>query len=112
MSRVGERLVPPDLFSMAMTSIDTANGSYPDGVPIGVCDLFEKLAIEVGRRGFRRYSARALIHRIRWHEQIERGNQEFKINNNITPALARWFIARHPDMADFFELRASPGGEN
>lgn len=78
---------------------------YPPDVPTEVCDLFEKLALEVAARGFRRYSARAILHRIRWHHHIERGDDSFKCNNNWTARMARWFVVRHPNHSDFFELR-------
>ena len=90
-----------DLFSFA----PRAKPSYPDGVPIEICDLFERLSLQVRARGFERYSARAIFHRMRWEEQIEKGNREFKIDNNHSAALARWFIARHPELPDFFETR-------
>ena len=92
-------------FSEAMLGDHAAPPTYPE-TPGYKTDGTSR---EAGM-GFKRYSARALIHRIRWHEQIERGNQEFKVNNNITPALARWFIARHPALANFFETRESPNG--
>lgn len=79
--------------------------TYPPGVPVDVCDQFERVALEVKAKGFDRYSARAIAHRLRWHEQIEKGNREFKINNVWTPALARWVMNRHPEMSEFFETR-------
>lgn len=82
--------------------------SYPAKVPHDVCDLFEKLSREVFAIGFEHYSARAVLHRIRWHYHIDTGNREFKANNNWTPAMARWFMHRHPECGDFFRLRASP----
>jgi len=78
---------------------------YPEGVPADICDLFEELALEVIDRGFKRYSARAILHRMRWHFQIEKGNRGFKCNDHWTPPLARWFIERHPEHEKFFELR-------
>ena len=81
--------------------------AYPDGVPLDVCHSFEKLALEVRASGFKRYSADAILHRVRWHMQIERGQREFRCNNCWTAALARWFIARHPEAKGFFELRVS-----
>lgn len=78
---------------------------YPDGVPVEVCSLFERLAIEVRGRGFSRYSADAILHRVRWEMNIERGDRAFKANNNWTPALARWFLKNHPEANGFFELR-------
>lgn len=105
MSRGGIIDTAPDLF----TRLDVRRTSnYPDDIPAEVCDLFEDLALKVHRKGWGRYSADALLHQIRWHEHIERGNREFKANNNWTSTLARWFITRHANMAGFFELRASP----
>lgn len=80
---------------------------YPDGIPLEVCQLFERFALEVADRGFARYSADALLHRIRWHEHIDRGNREFKINDHFSAPLARWFLSRHPELPKFFELRSS-----
>lgn len=101
MSRIAEAFAP-DLFAALRPT------AYPDGVPRDVCDLFEKLALEVYAMGFDHYSARDLTARIRWHHQIDRGDREFRVNNNWSPALARWFISRHPSMDEFFELRESP----
>lgn len=78
---------------------------YPDGVPVDVCELFEKLALDVHGKGYARYSSDAVLHRIRWHMQIERGNRAFKCNDHWTAPLARWFLARHPECPKFFELR-------
>jgi hypothetical protein len=92
-----------DLFSYARAR---ASGVlYPDGVPPDVCELFEKLAMEVSRRGHKRYSSDAILHRIRWHFHIDRGDMAFKANNNWTAPLARWFLANHPELSGFFELR-------
>jgi hypothetical protein len=52
-----------------------------------------------------RYSSDAVLHRIRWEYQIERGIREFKCNDHWTAPLARWFLKKHPHMDGFFELR-------
>lgn len=79
---------------------------YPIGIPIEVCDKFEELALQLkNEHHYKRYSADALLHRIRWHFQIERGRRGFKCNNNWTASLARWFLARHPELPKFFDLR-------
>lgn len=105
MSRIAEQLQPqPDLFS-PRPRLDTL---MPDGIPIEVCVLFERLALQVSRNGYERYSSDAILHRIRWELQIEKGDREFKANNNWTAPLARWFLANHPDMPKFFETRQSP----
>ena len=78
---------------------------YPPGVPREVSALFEMLALEVISKGWDQYSARAILHRIRWHKHIERGDREFKCNNNWTPTLARWFMRKYPRYDGFFETR-------
>ena len=88
-----------------MDLFDSNRNSFPVGVPPEVCTLFEQLALKVAAHGWKHYSADALLHRIRWEMQIERGNRAFKCNNNWTAPLARWFLACHPEMAGFFELR-------
>jgi hypothetical protein len=75
------------------------------GVPENVVWLFEELALQIASKGWPRYSARAILHRIRWHYHIEKGNREFKCNNNWTPRMARWFMERHPQLGEFFETR-------
>lgn len=78
---------------------------YPEGIPADVCLKFESLALELFGLGFKRYSADAILHRIRWHWQVERGDRGFKVNDHFTAPLARWFLARNPKAAGFFELR-------
>ena len=79
--------------------------TYPNGVPPDVCQHFERLALELVALGFPRYSADALLHQVRWHWQVERGDRGFKVNNNWSAPLARWFLARNPAAKGFFELR-------
>ncbi len=88
----------PDLFD-----------SYPDDVPIDVCILFERLALEVHALGFKRYSADAILHRIRWHHHVEKRDMAFKANNNWTSDLARWAMKRNPQIGKFFETREQIG---
>ena len=78
---------------------------FPDGIPAAVCLKFESLALELRERGFHRYSADAILHRIRWHWQVERGDRGFKANDHWTAPLARWFMKRNPKAGKFFELR-------
>jgi hypothetical protein len=90
-----------DLFDHARTHVP----EYPVGIPADVCELFEKLALEVAAVGYRHYSADALLHRIRWHHKIERGDRAFRANDHWTAPLARWFLSLHPELPRFFELR-------
>jgi hypothetical protein len=81
------------------------SADYPPEIPAHICDTFEELALQVYERGFDRYSARAILHRIRWHYQIERGDIHFKVNNNYSARLARWFLKHYPSLDGFFETR-------
>ena len=81
----------------------------PAGVPPEVCALFERLALDLLKRGFDRYSADAILHQIRWQMHMMRGNLTFKINDHWSAPLARWFMARHPKADGFFELRVRRG---
>lgn len=89
----------PDLFSLKPAP------SYPEGVPVEVCVLFERLTLRVHDAGLTRFSARAVLHQIRWYHMVERRNGEFAINNKFSAPLARWFLANHPELPDFFETR-------
>lgn len=89
-----------------MTDLFTILEPQPSGVPREVAEHFEKIAIALRKdHGFKRYSADAIAHRVRWHFQIERGNKHFKVNNNHISNLARWCMARHPELRGFFETR-------
>jgi predicted acetyltransferase len=69
-------------------------------------NLFEQLAMSrVQLR--QRFGAKALVEAVRWHYAIERTDQdaEWKLNNNYTAYIARWLIAKHPEIAGFIELR-------
>lgn len=106
-----------DLFGNAPGQIPHKPTAKPDtspsselhkDVPQDVLRLFEEIALSLWRGGRRRFSARAIIHRIRWYHHVERGDDTFKCNNNWTPSMARWLVAKHPEMEEFFELRSSP----
>ena len=82
------------------------------GVPRDVIIKFEALALEVAARGYSRYSARTILHRLRWHFHIEQGSRDFKCNNNWSSGLARWFMNEHPEYPKFFETRSPARGSN
>ncbi|MAS98849.1 MAG: hypothetical protein CMF29_08040 [Kiritimatiellaceae bacterium] len=65
------------------------------------CDYANK-AIASGRK---HYSARTIIELIRWHNDIETTESDFKINDHVVPYYARLFMHYHPEHKGFFELR-------
>jgi membrane-bound lytic murein transglycosylase B len=79
-----------------------------DDIPKEVKDMFLQMANYLRSQGWQRYSSDAIVHRIRWHFRVDKGERDFKCNNNWTARLARWAIATQPDLDGFFELRESP----
>lgn len=72
-----------------------------------VLDLFLKYSRQVRTAGFKRYSTRAIIERIRWHLTVETKGDQFKINDHYQPCYARLLIVLFPkEFEDFFELRS------
>jgi hypothetical protein len=66
---------------------------------------FENQALLIYQRGYRHYSARTIIEFLRHHSALQEKDSIWKINDHITPFLARKFIAHHPHLNGFFELR-------
>jgi hypothetical protein len=70
-----------------------------------VFELFKKFAREVMQTGRRRFSADAVIQRIRWFVQVDTTGDEFKVNDNYSAYYARLLIRECPEFDGFFELR-------
>ena len=72
-----------------------------------VYELFCKFALQAAARR-PRFSARTVLHRIRWATTIETDSDDgFKINNNWSPFYVRLFEIDHPELAGFFEKRTA-----
>lgn len=56
-----------------------------------------------------KYSAKVIMHRIRWETDIE-GNGDFKIDDGWISHYARKFIEDFPQHKNFFEFRVRKGG--
>lgn len=70
-----------------------------------VYKLFERFSLEVAAVR-ERYSAKAIIERMRWHYNFEiNGDYEFKLTNTHTAYYARHFLENHPDLEGFFVLK-------
>ena len=73
-----------------------------------VYQLFKRFTFEAIKSGRERFSARTVIHRIRWYTTVETEDpQGFKINNNWSPFYARMFVRDHPGHDSFFEVRTA-----
>lgn len=84
---------------------------YPDGFWAWldknehVYQAFVRLAIRGQKKGLRHWSARAIIHVLRWQTAMEDSDELFKINNSYTPGLARLAMQEYPLLNDFFLIR-------
>lgn len=70
---------------------------------------FERYGLSMaGKR--KRYSARTIIEVMRWNSDIRDGKEVlFKLSNNMTPGLARLWMAKHGDKyPKFFQLKEFP----
>lgn len=70
-----------------------------------IWQAFEKQALLTAQRGFKHYSARTIVHFLRHHSAMTETSGEWKINNNVSPYLARKFMQKYPSFAGFFETR-------
>lgn len=70
-----------------------------------VYQLFKRYAQQMKQSGRRRYSAKAIFERVRWHYDIQTTGDDFKINNNYTAMYARLMIVEDNNWMSFFQLR-------
>ena len=72
-----------------------------------VWDLFVRFATEAHDAGRARYSARAIVHRIRWECSVQlHDGDAFRINDHFASHYARKLIDSDPvRFGSFFELR-------
>lgn len=85
-------------------SIDERFWAYHQKRP-EVYRLFQELADTLRSRGRSRYSADAILHRIRWHYHVERSDGDFKINDHFSSRYARLLMRNRPEYNGFFETR-------
>ncbi len=70
-----------------------------------IYEAFVRLAMEGQSKGLKRWSARAIIHVLRWQTAMEDSDKLFKINNIYTPGLSRLAMAEYPILNNFFSTR-------
>lgn len=100
--------MPTTLFDIdaIQRDFDQFHADHPE-----VFSKFHEYAEELWQRGYRRYSADAILHRIRWHFHIERGNRDWKLNDHFTSRYARLLASTYGKFAGFFEMRRLRGRE-
>ena len=64
--------------------------------------LFKRFTFEAITSGKERYSAWGIIHRIRWHTDMETTGSEYKIGNGNIAYYSRLFMEDYPEYDGFF----------
>lgn len=77
-----------------------------------IFQLFAKYAYEMRKTGRKKYSAKTIMERIRWHCDVQERGQEFKINNSYTAMYARLLVHKIPEFSGFFEFRECSGAKS
>lgn len=71
---------------------------------------FKKSANEEWNKGSRRDSARRIVEQLRNKTNAKDSGFLFKIDNDVTPKMARLWITLYPERHGFFEFRGSNYG--
>lgn len=67
---------------------------------------FERRALALAQRGYRRWGAAAIFEVLRYESAISgQPDDAYKLNNSFRAYYARMFLARHPELDGFFETR-------
>ncbi len=70
-----------------------------------IWEMFVKYTKDLTDAGLQHYSARGVMHRVRWEAGIKSSSDPFKINNDFTPYYARLFMREFPKHDGFFKTR-------
>lgn len=90
-----------------MPKKDAAFWAFHDANPMVFVE-FERMADNIKRAGFRRYSARAIIYTVRYHIDVTTDGKQrdgFKINDHHAERYALLLEHRRPEFVGFFEHR-------
>ena len=106
-------MAEPDLFTpppvfYARTHAEQFTPEFLAYLPdnLHVFAAFEAEAMRLVRRGRKHYSARTIVEVLRHNSALDETSAEpWKLNNDMTPYLARLFVLMRPAHADLFEFR-------
>lgn len=70
-----------------------------------VYEEFKNSVLMLHRLGVKRYSAWAIINKIRWDHTIRTRGEPFKIGNDYIALFARRVVQEFPELKDFFKLK-------
>ena len=70
-----------------------------------VYQLFDRFTLHAIDAGRTRFSAWAVVNRIRWFTSIETTDADYKINNDFIALYARKFMRQRPQYDGFFSIK-------
>lgn len=70
-----------------------------------VYERLRELALELKRRGVRKYSIKGLFEVLRWEHALETKGDTFKLNDHYTAWYARALMKNEPELKEFFNTR-------
>lgn len=105
-SDVQHRTVQPSLFTPGRLTLEEEFRLFHDNNP-HVYAALRELALDLVRRGVRRYSIAGLFEVLRYQRSLATDDpaSAFKLNNDYRSFYARELMRREPRLAGFFELR-------
>ena len=71
-----------------------------------IWEEFIVCASKLIKAGRKYYSARSIMHVLRWHSAVS-GEGEYKVNHNMSPYYARKWAKLFPKYEEFFRIRKS-----
>jgi hypothetical protein len=70
-------------------------------------ELYQMIALNLIKQGFRRIGSKRICEEIRWHHKVST-NEPYKIGNNYTAYYARKFAERYPEHSGLFKFKNLP----
>lgn len=70
-----------------------------------VYELFDRFTRQVIQRGHTRFSADAILHRIRWETSVVTRGDQFKINDHYSAYYSRLWMNDNPEHDGIFATR-------
>ncbi len=68
-------------------------------------NLFKNKVNEAKKSGVKKYGVKGVFELLRWHYQVERRRDNFKVNNTYAPYFARKVMSEYPWLEEFFDIR-------
>jgi hypothetical protein len=54
-------------------------------------------------------SLAAVLHRVRWHYEVDVRTDNFKLNDHLSPYYSRFIQMTYPDLTGYFNTRSNSG---